>query len=95
LSFLDDWPVLLEVSRIVKKIGGIEIWCFGSVIRGACANDIDLLAIYEERQRVVLLRLELEEINVSMAPRFDLICMRPAEERFYGFIALTGAVRIV
>lgn len=59
------------------------------------ANDIDLLAVYEERYRIEHLRLKLDEMK-NLAPlKFDLICMRPSEERFYGFIESTGAVRII
>jgi predicted nucleotidyltransferase len=87
--------VLADVVRIGKEIGGIELWCFGSATRGTGANDLDLLAIYEERDGVVRLRSELEQIQDPTSPKFDLICMRPSEEQFYAFISSTGAVRIL
>lgn len=64
-------------------------------MHGTRANDLDLLAIYDERDLVVRLRSELERIQDPASPKFDLICMRRSEEEYYGFIASTGAVRIL
>ncbi len=94
-ALIDEWPILRAISGVVEEIGGIEIWCFGSVSRGETPNDIDLLVLYQERHRIERLQFKLEEIKKLSPLVLDVIYMRPSEEQFYGFIKSTDAVRII
>ncbi|WP_156135105.1 nucleotidyltransferase domain-containing protein [Arthrobacter sp. L77] len=95
MSVLGDWPVLAEVAAIAQAIGGIEVWCFGSVSRGPTARDVDLLVVYEERARVNEFRSKIDEYGLfQVPPLLDLICMLPAEVKFYDFLRVTSAIRI-
>lgn len=86
------WPALDELCCTAAQHPALEVWAFGSMLRSTRPNDLDVLIIYTDRADVVALRETcLWEV---MVPPVHIIAMTPDEEDEYGFIAMTGAVRI-
>jgi predicted nucleotidyltransferase len=86
------WLVLDELCRCAARIGGLEVWAFGSMLRSDAPSDLDILIIYNERTDVDALRdMSLWEVTV---PVVDIIAMTPDEEDHYQFIKVTGALRL-
>jgi hypothetical protein len=69
------------------------VWAFGSALRRPDPEDVDVLVLYESRREVLSLRSK--EKWHHREPPLHVIAMTPSEERFYDFIAVTGAVRLI
>ncbi|SES43484.1 hypothetical protein SAMN04488000_13160 [Lentzea albida] len=70
----------------------MQVWAFGSALRSDRPNDLDVLIIYQDRAGVDELR-SAAWWEISFPP-LDIIAMTEDEERHYGFITGTNAVRL-
>ena len=75
-----------------QALGGLEVWLFGSALKRADPQDLDVLLVYGDRNLVVALR-SAKPWN-RFCPPVSLIAMTRTELEEYNFVAVTGAVRI-
>jgi hypothetical protein len=92
MDLRERWPSLDKLCRCAERYPTIELWAFGSMLRSHTPRDLDVLVIYNYRPDVIAMRaMGLWEVTI---PRMDIIAMTPDEEQHYGFIKLTGAIRL-
>jgi hypothetical protein len=88
-----QWPQLDAVVSHAHALEGLEVWLFGSAINRADPDDIDVLLVYDDREKVLALRGA--EPWDEFCPPCSFIAMTRNELKEYDFIATTGAVRVV
>ena len=76
-----------------RALGGLEVWLFGSALKRADPEDLDILLVYDDRETVAALRAA--EPWDQFCPPCSFIAMTRSELKEYDFIATTGAVRMV
>lgn len=83
-NILQDF--LAEVVALQGNQSKCEIYLFGSILRDSSSvSDLDLLILYQHTAELEQLKQRL--IPVSAKYPVDLICMTPAEESQFDFIA--------
>jgi hypothetical protein len=87
------WPQLGEFCEAAACFPLLEVWLFGSALCSPDPADLDVLVLYEERADVQALRSASRWQHRD--PPLHIIAMTAGEERFYGFKAVTGAVRLL
>lgn len=87
------WPQLGAVIACAQNLGGLEVWLFGSALRRPDPEDLDILLVYDDRERVVALRTA--EPWKHFSPPCHFIAMTRTELNEYDFVATTQATRIL
>lgn len=86
------WPDLSWLASAAASLPSLDLWLFGSALRRPDPRDLDVLAVYGDRESVVQLRCKHAWEECS--PPIDLIAMTFREVVEYDFLAVTGAIRL-
>ena len=90
---LERWPVCRALRCYARHRPAVQFWLFGSVLRVPMPTDLDILAIYTDRQDLVPVKAIVRFFNHRLPP-VHLTAMTGDEEREYRFIETVGAQRL-
>ena len=93
MGVVGAWPHLRECCELAAAHPRLQVWLFGSSLSSGTPADLDVLLVYEDRDDVVAVRAA--QWWADFEPPLRIIAMTADEERYYGFVAVTGAERLV
>jgi predicted nucleotidyltransferase len=85
----------MAIGRAVQAPPEVEIWVFGSVLRGETASDVDLIVTYEDGA-LDLARVVLDQLAATNAlGLIDATLLSQSEVRSTDFVSKVNAERLI